>query len=93
MHTHLRIRAQGGYFFPEVVTFPQFVAGDLNPPYYGQNASLAALWDLPLNADCVAAYNASYCTSVYGFYPFIKTPCFITENAADSNQVRRRACV
>ena len=86
----VRVRAapQAGYFFPPVTPFAAWAADNLGPPYAGQNSSILELWQPIGNAGCIAAHNATYCASVYAAYPYIKTPMFLVENQADSNQVR-----
>lgn len=86
----VRVRAnpQAGYFFPPVTPFASWAAGNTAPPYAGQSAALLALWQPFGNAACAAVNNATYCAPVYASYPYIKTPMFLIENQADSNQVR-----
>jgi len=48
---------------------------------------IGIIWDAYLHPACMAAHNASFCTSVSNLYPFIATPLHVAENQADSNQI------
>lgn len=86
--TNVMGNPQGGYFFPAVVPYPEFTAGFFGPPFAGQNATVFTdIFNAYGNAECIDAHGPAYCASVFGWYPYIKTPLFITENAADSNQI------
>lgn len=52
---------QGGFFFPAVTAYPQFVAGFLGPPYAFQNATIFDdTFNAYPNAACIAAHDPSY---------------------------------
>lgn len=84
----VRVRAfpQAGWFFPPVVTFPAFMAGDLWPPAT-EESNATSIWASRLPPACVDAHNVSYCSSVDGMFAYLTTPMFIAENEADSNQL------
>ena len=83
------VAPQAGWFFPQVVNYSAFQAGELGPPYAGENPEISFLWGTQLDADCVAAFNASYCSSVPNAAPFyMKGLDFhVSEYEIDSNQV------
>lgn len=82
-----RASPQGGWFFPQTVNYTAFTAGDVGPPFAGTTPALSGLWQSLVSPACAQAFNASYCGSVGSNYPFIKTPLFVVENMADSNQI------
>lgn len=85
-----RVRAapQAGWFFPHVVKWAPWLAGQTGPPYALDTADIFTVYDAYLHPACAAAgHNASFCTSVTNLYPFLTTPLYVAENQADSNQI------
>ena len=78
---------QGGWFFPLVVNYTAFQNNQLGPPYAGESPLFTALFQPFVNEKCAQAHNVTYCQTVNNAYPYIETPLFIAENAADSNQI------
>jgi hypothetical protein len=70
-----------------VVTYPDYVAGQMGPPYAFETDALVGLYKTYQNEACVAANNASYCNVVTNLYPYINTTMFVGENEADSQQI------
>lgn len=78
---------QGGWFFPSVVNYTAFVDNQLGPPYAGESPYFTELFQPYVNANCAAQNNITFCQTINNAYPYIQTPLFIAENAADSNQI------
>ena len=77
---------QGGWFFPPVSFFPVWAAGG-STPVWATLSFVAELWATFASPECVAAHNASFCTSADNYARYVRTPLFIAENLVDSNQI------
>lgn len=83
-----RANPQGGWFYPETVSWDAFLVNDFAPPYGTFAPLLQQLWNPFVMPACAEnAGNKTFCMSIGNYYQYINTPLFVTENQADSNQI------